>query len=258
MQNTETTPQPKPVVGYVADAEPSKTSQTNPESDGGEFDDLGYPIVKEEPKEPEPKDKPQSEQKDPKEDGPKEPVTGYDKEPAEPKKEEPQKEPDKKDEPKEGEIDLGDTTGLIPSEVEDIKALAKEHNLPESAVKAIVEYRKDEVKKLNEFAEAQEKKRQEEVQQIRSQWHKELKSDPTFGGEKFAFNVKQTEKVIEDFMPGLKKELTERQNMLPPYLMRDLLKLANHLYSTPKLTQGEPVIEKKEAEDDDPLAFYNS
>ena len=86
-----------------------------------------------------------------------------------------------------------------------------------------------------------------------------MKNDPALGGEKFEHNVMQAEKVLEEFMRATKTMLTERGSMLPPYVMRDLARLAEHLYAAPVFNSGEPPApppEPKE-ENNDPLAFYN-
>ena len=40
-------------------------------------------------------------------------------------------------------------------------------------------------------------------------------TDPEFGGENFDKNVDRVEKVLEKYMPNMKKVLTERGSMLP-------------------------------------------
>ena len=77
-------------------------------------------------------------------------------------------------------------------------------------------------------------------QEIRSGWMTELKSDPEFGGENFDLNVDKAEKVLEKYLPNLKKALTERGNMMPPYIMRDLLSLSKTLNPTTDLVGGDP------------------
>ena len=58
-------------------------------------------------------------------------------------------------------------------------------------------------------------------------------------------------------MPNTKKELTKSGAMLPPWVMRDLAKLAETLYASPKLVQGDPVVPREEVDDEDAhLAFY--
>lgn len=245
-----------------SEAEPkSDMSKDDPssEGEGNQLDDFGYEIPKEEgDKKPEGKEgkKPEVQKEEPTK--VENPATGYGDEPAkvEDKKEE---EPPAKEE----EIDLGyevKVEGLPKDEVKGLKEFFKKNEVPEKVAQAFIEKRKSEIAQQEKAKADQEKAYEAERQKIRSDWHKELKSDPTFGGEKFGHNVLRAEKVIEEFMPNTKKRLTETKAMLPPYVMRDLVKLADQLYSTEKLVQGDPSAPDVENEkgDDDPLAFYNT
>jgi hypothetical protein len=93
--------------------------------------------------------------------------------------------------------------------------------------------------------------------ELRAGWHKQLKDDATFGGEKFGANVKLANRVFDQFMPETKKILTERGSVLPPYVMRDLVKMAEQLFDTDKLQQGGPPPPAAPKEENDPLSFYN-
>lgn len=84
------------------------------------------------------------------------------------------------------------------------------------------------------------------VKEQRSAWKGELQGDPEFGGENFDKNVDRVNKVLDKYMPDTKKILTERGTMLPPYIMRDFLKLDKILNPTAKLPTGEPPAVKKE------------
>lgn len=159
------------------------------------------------------------------------------------------------------DVDLGfelKVDEIIPKdEVSKVKEFAKKHSLTKEQAQAYFDLRKTEVQESKTAFEAAQKAQKLEVQQTRANWHKELKDDPTFGGDKFDYNIQRAEKVLQEFMPGTKKMLTERGSMLPPYVMRDLVKLAEHLYSTQKLTQGDPSVAPKEKEEvDEALAFY--
>ena len=132
-----------------------------------------------------------------------------------------------------------------------VKAFAKKHGIPQAAAQELLDERKAIV--ANEAAEAL--KKENAIKQTRIDWHRELKTDPKFGGEQFAHNLAQAEKVIENFMPNVKKVLTERGSMLPPYVMRDLADLAKTLYGSKSLVQGDPPVVKDEGTDD-ALAFY--
>jgi len=84
------------------------------------------------------------------------------------------------------------------------------------------------------------------VKEQRKAWKGELQGDPEFGGENFDKNVDRVNKVLDKYMPDTKKVLTERGTMLPPYIMRDFLKLDKVLNPTSKLPTGEPPAVKKE------------
>lgn len=86
---------------------------------------------------------------------------------------------------------------------------------------------------------ASAKAQEEAVKAQRTAWESELKKDPTFGGEHFDLNVDRAEKVLENYMPGMKKALTERGSVLPPYIMKDLADLYKVLNPTAPLVLGE-------------------
>lgn len=146
--------------------------------------------------------------------------------------------------------------GIPKSDAQAVREFAKKHSLTKEVAQELLDQKKA------QFTQAEADRAAFEQEQIRardlkrSEWYNELKNDPTFGGEKFAFHVKQAEKVIEEFMPGTKKTLTERGSMLPPYIMRDLAKLAAQLYTTDSLMQGQPVAPSDDQEEDDGTAFY--
>ncbi|MFM6930412.1 MAG: hypothetical protein ACKOX6_18255, partial [Bdellovibrio sp.] len=96
------------------------------------------------------------------------------------------------------------------------------------------------------------------AQEIKANWHKELKNDPKFGGENFARNVHKVDKLLNEFAPEMKKNLTERKAMLPPIVMRDMLRIAEAIYSTEPLVHGDSKSPSKpdSADKNDPLAFY--
>lgn len=241
-----------------------------PEEDGDQLDDLGYTIPKEEkskeapPEEKKPDDKNKSGYGDePPKDGEEGKVSGYGDEPPPPKDEPPpeEKKPDDKKPDEEGEFKIEDKGDLLDAEVKSLTDFINKHKVSKELAQALVEAKKNEVAELQAASEKAEDDRKKAVQRQRAEWHQELKDDPTFGGENFKFNVMKSEKVIEDFMPNLKKVLTEGDVMLPPYVMRDLAKLADTLYSTENLKKGDPpgagkAEEKEDA--NDPLAFYNS
>lgn len=132
-----------------------------------------------------------------------------------------------------------DLKGLEKTEAEKITAFAKANKLSEETAKAFLDLKKSEIAADLKLKADQEAQTQKEIAALKSSWDSELRNDPYFGKEKFAHNVQKVEKVLNEFMGETKNMLTERKSMLPPYVMRDLAKLADHLYSTEKLVQGE-------------------
>lgn len=166
---------------------------------------------------------------------------------------------DKKDEKQ--DVDLGfelKTGDLSKEEVAKLKKFVKENNVSQDIAQKYADQRQQEFREAQAAqAKAEEEYKAAVVKQKRD-WHNELKNDPEFGGEKFGFHVKQVDKVLENFMPNTKKVLTERGSMLPPYVMRDLAKMAERLYATENLQTGQEP-KREEAQDDesnDPLSFY--
>lgn len=240
----------KTVAGYVA-VEPAKVEEVPA------FDDLGYPTVA---KEAAPKDVVKEVLEIKKEEAKEKEIvaaTGYDEKPpkAEDKKEaktEEEKKPEEK--AKEVELDLKD---LPEEDAIDLKQFVKEHNVPKELAQVMADKKKAEYKKYEIALKARKEKIEKDQEKLKADWHDELKNDSTFGGEKFSYNIKQAEKVIDQFMPNLKSQLLKNKAMLPPYVMKDLAKLAKHLYSSEVLTQGDPIVQTKATDDkEDHLAFY--
>ncbi len=145
--------------------------------------------------------------------------------------------------------------GLEKTEHAKIKEFATKHAITVDQAKAYAEMRKAEYAEFKALNERLDKEALAERQKKRISWQKELKEDPTFGGEKFETNVAKAEKVLEKHLSNFKKSLTESKAMLPPYVMRDLAALHDVLYSTETLVQGDPIAPKDETSDD-PLAYY--
>lgn len=254
-----TPPVPKPAE---AAPKPQVAPPAPPAQGEGSFDEFGYAIPAETKGDAgkEGKTAPKPEQKTD-EKKVENPVTGYGEEP--PKVEEPPVVPAAPAAPAApAETDLGfelNADGLSPEEVKAHKEFIKKHGVTKEVAQAFMDQRKEEIKQAAKFEQDAEKEFQKRVQQTRADWHKELKADPTFGGDKFAFNVQRVERVLEEFMPNTKKQLTERKIMPAPYLMRDLASMADTLYETTRLVQGEPNVPSEEAteKENDPLAFYN-
>lgn len=122
---------------------------------------------------------------------------------------------------------------------EAVTKFAEENGLNDKQVEAYVKLAKSDNDSLVT-------ERENAVKEQRKAWKSELEGDAEFGGENFVKNVDRVEKVLDKYMPDTKKVLTERGTMLPPYIMRDFLKLDKILNPTTKLTTGEPPAVKKE------------
>ena len=233
----------------------SKTDSTNQETndllDSTEetHDDLGYELPKELPKPPK-----QEEKKLPTPPGQKAPETeiktGYEDEPEAPvipeeKKVEKTPEEMTAEEKAQKELDdavnsLGDGTDKAK-----IKKFAADHKLTPAQVKAYGDLTKAEQAEARTNAENAKKAQ-------RSAWHSELKTDPEFGGQHFDVNVKKVNEVLNNFLPDTKKVLTDKGSMLPPYIMKDFLRLHKVLNPVSKFEQGDPSVPE---EANDPDAF---
>lgn len=236
--------------------EPAKS-----EADGSVVDDYGYKTEKVQDSDAKKDDvgekKEDKKTSEEKVEEVKDPATGYDldenKAPAEEKKAEPEVKEEKKD-------DLGfelDVKDLEAKVADGIKAFIKENKITKEVAQAFVEFKKSEIAAQKQSQIETEKIEKAAIEQVKRDWQKELRSDPTFGGENFAKNIMNVEKVLNDFMPGTKKLLTERKTMLPPYVMRDLSNLAKQLYSTEKLVSGDASINSKpEEKETSHLDFY--
>lgn len=168
----------------------------------------------------------------------KQPATGYgadDEVVDETKKEEPAKTEEIPAEEAEYEKQLKETIAALGDgyDQEKVAAFAKENKLTKAQVEAYVKFAKAEEA---EIIKSQEKARIEK----RKAWKQELFKDPAFGGEHFDLNVDRVEKVLDKYMPETKKMLTDTKSVLPPYVMKDLLKLSKALNPTTKLVGGEP------------------
>lgn len=193
-----------------------------------------------------------------------EPGTGYDadKEPEAPVAEEKKEDPKPPEgEKKEGELEL-DVKDVPEADVKMIRDLAKAQKFTKEQAQALLEIRKGQLAQAAENEKKALKAIEAERQETRRKWHQELKSDPAFGGEKgekFASSIKNAEKVWDELFPNSKKELTKRGSVLPPYLMRDLAKAHDLLYSNSKLELGDaPQPDPEKAEEDDGTAFYRT
>lgn len=231
----------KPATGYETevDAPPADTDKSNVD-DG--LDDLGYetpkvdPIVDDKPK-VEPEVKPEDVKVET-------PATGYDKPPVEPKvetepeKEDPNAEKNDKTLTKEN-VDVA--LGELPEgyDKERTAKFALDNKMTKEQLENFVAMSKEDSVNSKKDQEAQ-------VLATRAGWHKELQEDKEFGGEHFDVNVHKVDQVLEKFFPNMKKALTDNKGMMPPYLMRDFLKVSKLLDPTTELIDGEPKAVVKE------------
>lgn len=246
---------PKLKLEQLSDAVAGGAPATTPPSAATEkeTDDFGYEVEAK-------ADAPKTEEKPaakPEEEKPITAATGYDTEPK--VEEKPEEKSEKKAEEKPEDKDALDikVEGLPDKELAKIKEFAKEHKVPKEIAEAYAKLRKSELEASDKARKEAEAEAERQMQATRKNWYTELKNDPKFGGENFARNTKQVEKVMEEFMPNTKKVLTERKGMLPPYFMRDLAAIADQMYSTEKLKTGDASVPPKDNEEDDALAFYN-
>lgn len=213
---TETSP-----TGYDK-VDPTPTEPVEAVEDYGYDTGEEKPVVEEKVNEPEPTE--EAEVKDP--------ATGYKAKEGEEAKQEEAKPEDKES----GDVakEIESVLGELPEgyDKKTIADFAVEHKLNKEQVAAYVELTKREVADGVAAREA-------EIKTTRAAWSKELMTDPEFGGEHFDLNVDRVEKVLQNYLPNMKKELTSRGTMLPPYMMRDLLSLAKTLNPTNALVNGE-------------------
>lgn len=228
------------------------------EGDGDQFDELGYPKVPaEKPPEEKGKDKAgDPPAKTPPEKAPdlKDSASGYGAEP--PKVDPPAEKPPET--PPAAPDDLDKALEGVPKEdAKVIKELAVESKLSPEVVKKMGDKVKEVFAQNQKNATDMQKQFEQQKLQTRATWHKELKDDPTFGGENFEANVAKVNKTLTEVLPSIKETLTKNKEMLPPNVMRDLAKLADHLHPKETLQQGDPPAPPpKEEKTDDALDFY--
>lgn len=242
------------------------------EEDGDDIDDLGYKKAtskaetKKEPGKEDPKASGEKEDPVTKPEDIKGNLTGY--EENAPVVDEP--EPPKNDPPPPPPTDLEKKLeGLHKSFADKIKdqvGRIQKKGLPAEKEKEMIDEliadKKQEQVDAQAWGERQQKENELAVKKQKANWHKELKEDPDFGGANFLTNVSRGAKVLDEYLPELKKELTDNRQMLRPSVMKGLARLADALYRDDKLVQGDQVEAQKAAEEkekeDDPLAFYTN
>lgn len=233
--------------GYGEETKTDTTPDTTTEEPT--TDEFGYSV--ETDTEEKPNDTPKSEEGESTEEKPSDDVevekkaTGY----GETEDSEDDSEVDKKDdapeeEKKEGEEvdeeklkkELTETIKNLPEGYSQEKVLdfALKNGLNNDQVKAYVDMELEAQKQIKQLREQNQKAQ-------RKAWVDELKNDSEFGGENFDSSVNKAEKILEKHFPNVKKTLTERGGMLPPYIMKDFLKLYKTLNPTAPLVSGEPI-----------------
>lgn len=170
--------------------------------------------------------------------------TGYGKEPEASKTEEPVKKEENAESTDEEKLkkEFDEVIKNLPDTLdkEKVAKFAVENKFTKEQLEAYSNLVKEDVKN-SELAQ------KEAVLVQRKDWKNELVSDPEFGGEHFDKNVDRVEKVLEKYMPNMKKVLTERGSMLPPYIMRDFLALSKVLNPVAELVVGDPGQAKEES-----------
>lgn len=249
-----------PVKSPAEQQAASATPPTQTEGDS-EFDELGYPKVTE--KDPAAKEKSALEAGDPPKEAPsqkiedvKDPATGYGAKPPEVGEAPPEPVVVPKEVPVPDDFDKA-LEGLPKDELVKTKDFMVKNAMTKEQAIAYTSMRKAELVEVAAVGANMQKRAEHQKQTTRAAWDKELRDDPAFGGDKFSLNVARAEKVLTEFLPQTKKMLTENKSMMPPYIMRDLAKLAEHLYSTDnKLVAGEPIVAVADDKVDDGLDFY--
>lgn len=245
---TQTQPKADPVPPPAANTPP-------PEPGGDKFDEFGY--QKPEGKSAETKEA--APPKDAKVEDKKidTPVTGYGAPPVPVVEEKKEVVPPVVD-PNKPTFELK-VEGLTPEQVTAMNARIKEDELTQKqAQNEINRVISANAKSATAKVEA-EKANAKRTQETRVNWYNELKGDTTFGGDKFQQNVQRSEKVIDEMMPEMKKFLTDNKAMLPPYVVKGLMRIGEALYATESMVQGGPHVQQKEAQGkEDPNAFLEA
>ncbi len=244
---------------------PSQTTQTMPTPDvpkidptsatDSQFDDLGYEVssstkkTKEENEDSTVVTPPTEAKKEETPPAKTEPaVTGYEK-PVEAKKEETPPAKTEEVPPKKEEVPPADEAEKLKKEISDaVKTLGDGYD-HEGITKFALDNKltTEQLKAYANFSKAQDEKalkeHNERVIKQRQEWYEEIKADKEFVGEKgdqFDASLHKINQLLDKNMPETKKMLTEKKGMLPPYLMKDLLRLHKALNPTTKFEGGEP------------------
>lgn len=239
-----------PTSGYEKSGTPEPTPAPSNEP---ELDENGYEKIPTPDSTPAPKEDPAPPADDNKDDKDevKTNVTGYGDEPpktddkkdtVEDKNETPEDE--KTDEQKAAEAlekEIDESLGKLPEgfDKDVVKKFATDNKFTKEQVEAYVEFAKADI-------EAQNAANKQAIADQRKAWNEELKNDAEFGGDNFNKSIDTVEKFLDKHMPNMKKVLTERGSMLPPYIMKDFLKLSKVLNPTTNFEGGEPPAPQEE------------
>lgn len=245
------------------DQQDSKADASQVKAQGDQYDDFGYKIL---PKPEGDKDSKAGEKEEAKPEEKlediKDPASGYGVKALEEPKEDPVSKIDQPatvDENKPADIDV---KGLDDKEAEKLKEFAKTNSLSKEQAQKLVDLRKSEFAQSKQAQIDAQKQQEREVAKLKAGWDKELRADPSFGGAHFEKSLVKVEKVLNQFMPGTKKILTEGKITLHPGIMRDLAKIADIMYRPENLVNGEASgarsDKKSEEKESSPLDFYNS
>jgi hypothetical protein len=229
--------------GQTSQVPPTTPDPATVQTQGDTYDAYGYKIEPAAPPETKPIEVPVENKSASAEIPKQEPdvKTGYETPIEVPKEETPVTEEKKQDPPVEDKEKIVTDFGILPeTDKKSFTEYFDKHNLPKEARDALVEIRKNELATQQKAQTDYNKQVQLETAKLKSNWYNELKADKDFGGAKFDANVKMVNKFVGDFLPSLKKMLTEKDGMMPPSVMKDYLSLAKKLNETEKLVQGDP------------------
>lgn len=140
-----------------------------------------------------------------------------------------------------------DLKGFEEAGVQDIRDIAKAHNLTKEQAQGLIDKRRA---TIDSHVEANKTK----VDEIHTKWETELKADADFGGQNFDQSVHNVNKLIREELPGVKNLLTGGKKRLHPDIMRDLNKVARKLYGETEFNPGDKGGNDKSW---NPLDFYN-
>jgi len=229
---------PPPVTPPTPNSTPTQTQ-------GDQFDNFGYPIKPAVPPPPQATQNQGTTQGQPNatttpQQEPTEVGTGYEKPieaPVTPPPATPPATPPPTDDKNKIVTDFGN---LSEADKKSFSEYFDKHNLPKEARDALVEIRKNEIATQQQAKVELEKQIKLEETKLRSNWYNELKTDKDFGGANFDANLKTVNNFMTNFLPGLKKMLTDKAGMLPPVVMKEYLSIAKKLNETEKLVNGDP------------------